>query len=432
MVSDAIFTAKKDATFVASPDIQYDASLSVIDGLKRIVLRGVCLDTSVNRNNWQIPVDELEDVAKRSINAQVRIDHSNSIRDVKGRIIKTEIDEPHDFPKENWDLPNSFPHIHYEAEVVTNDANILIPVLQGYVDHVSIGVDSKTVFCSSCGKSTRPGKECDCENSWEIVKNARVNEYSIVCSPAYEGAFFKPFAASEKEKKSECECEEEEKVKKVDRVQEISSVEEDNEVASVETDDTLMSTEEEEKLEASDNIIIENEKEDADNMGEEFEELKAMVEKLAASTADLIASNGELLTRIAAIEAEEEEEEDDKKKAKKAGNEGAGTKEAAEDGGSDEEASDEEAAEDGEEKVACGCGGKKASKKKASSGMKETPGERGDPPGEEKKPTIKKSPIEAGIVTTPMKSEVTPSDSMGKAISEVFKFAANRNVFPIE
>jgi hypothetical protein len=419
MEQDATFTASKDATFFASPDVQFNASLGIIDGLKRIVIRGVCLDCSVNRNNWQVPEDELEGVAKRSVNAQIRLDHSQSVRDVKGKILKTEVDEPHDEVKEPWDLPNKFPHIHYEAELITNEANIIIPILQGYVDHVSIGVDSKNVHCSNCGEATRPGKTCECEGAWEVVHNARVNEYSFVCSPAYENTYFKPYEASEKteEKAEECDCKDKkecEKIEKTDRIQEVSSeeIEDDQEVASIENEENQFlaseNTEEnnEEITEKDDDVMVEDETK-LDSLIEMVSKLSASYTDLVESNTKLVASNNELLSRIAAIEDEEE----DKKKAS----------EEVVDGG------EKEASEEEDE----GCGKKKASKKKASNGMKETPGERGDPEGEEKK-EIKKSPIEAGIVINTLKAEVKPVDSMGLAISEVFKFAATKDIYPLE
>ena len=382
MDSGAIFSASNNVPFVALPDTQY-ASLGVIDGLKRIVLRGVCLDSSVNKNNWQVPEDELEGVAERSIGSQIRLDHSGLIRDVKGKILSTEIDEPHENDKETWDKSNKFKHVHYVAELISNDANILIPILQGYVDHVSIGVDSKNVFCSTCGEPTRPGKSCDCKDAWEVVKNARVNEYSIVCSPAYENTKFVPYEAKEKECDPDTDEGCEKKVVEVDKNKEIADkeIDENQEIASIEEDDNM----DDEKLES----------------------LIAMVEKLAASNNDLVASNNELLTRIAAIEAEEDDEEEDEK-----------DKKASKDDEDKEEEDEKEATEEVEEKEACNCGKGKKIAKKASIEGKEIP--------------VKKVPIEAGIVIkTELKADV-PVDSMELAKKEIFGFAARLNIIPLE
>jgi len=402
MDNGALFTALKDASFYAFPDSEYNASLNTIDGLSRIVLRGVALDSSVNKNNWAIPENELQEIADRLVNKQIRIDHSQSIRDVKGRILKTEVDLPHSETKESWDLPNLYPHIHYEAELITNEANVLIPILSGFVDHGSIGVDSKSVFCSACGESTRPGRICECEGAYELVKNARVNEYSIVCSPAYDGTYFKPFESSEKSK--ECDDKEKDCDLEIDKNQEIACEADEKDVESTQE---IASTIEE-------NIKVDDHMVDEDN---KLDSLIAMVQDLVKSNADLTASNRDLLDRIEAIEAEdltaskgddEDKEEDEDEK----------------------DASEEEAAEDVEEKEACSVK-KKASKKKASNGMKDVPGERGDPEGEKKK-EIKKSPIEAGVIIRSNFNSAVSDDPMEKAIKEVFSFAAKCNVFPIE
>jgi len=113
---------------------------------------------------------------------------------VKGKILNTEIDQPHDFDKSDWDKATNVPHIHFEGELVIADQNVLIPILQGYVDHVSIGADADAI-CSECGKSTRPLKSCDCV-SHDVLKNIRVKEYSIITEPAYNNATFIPFTAA--------------------------------------------------------------------------------------------------------------------------------------------------------------------------------------------------------------------------------------------
>jgi hypothetical protein len=414
---DTDFSASVEASFLATQDASFNASLGVIDGLKRIILRGVAIDTSVNRNNWQVPEDELEGIAERLVGAQIRIDHSQSIRDVKGRIIKTELDQPHDVTKELWDRPNPSPHIHYEAEIVSNEANILIPILQGYVDHGSIGVDSKFVFCSQCGESTRPGKTCECEGSWEVVRNARVNEYSLVSSPAYERTAFIPYEASKKKEDStdkeddtECKCESEKECdgtkEECDKVEEIDK---NREISQDEGVDRM--AEEDNKIDILMGMV---------------QELSASYKESSDLVKELTASNQELLTRIAAIEKEAAEEEDeDEKKKKEAADEGEGA-------GTTEETASEDDDEE-EEKKACSCGGKKASKKKASNGMKETPGERGDPSGEEKK-VVKKSPIEAGVIIgSEFNSQSKkPVDTMETAMNEIFGFAAKLNIYPLE
>lgn len=166
-----------------------------MDGVQRVILRGVLIDNTVNRNKWQILAEDLPDIAAQSVGTQLRLDHSDEVSKVKGKILSAEVDEPHDFDKADWDPAIDVPHVHFEAEFVTKDSNISIPVLNGYVNHVSIGAKAEHVYCSECGKPTRPVKVCTC-NSHDILKDIRVEEYSIITNPAYENAGFMTFTAA--------------------------------------------------------------------------------------------------------------------------------------------------------------------------------------------------------------------------------------------
>ena len=166
-----------------------------MDGVQKVILRGVLIDNTVNENKWQILEKDLPDIAAQSVGIQLRIDHSESVRDVKGQILSTELDDPHDFDKTDWDPAIGVPHIHFEAELVTDDAEVSIPILQGYVDHVSIGADAEHVYCSECGKPTRPIKRCNC-NGHDILEGIQVKEYSIITNPAYDNASFVTFTAA--------------------------------------------------------------------------------------------------------------------------------------------------------------------------------------------------------------------------------------------
>ena len=166
-----------------------------MDGVQKIILRGVLIDNTVNENNWQILEKDLPDIAAQSVGTQLRVDHSENVRDVKGKILSAELDQPHEFDKADWDPAIDVPHIHYEAELVTDDAEITIPILQGYVNHVSIGADAEHVYCSECGKPTRPIKRCNC-NGHDILEGIEVKEYSIITNPAYDNAQFVTFTAA--------------------------------------------------------------------------------------------------------------------------------------------------------------------------------------------------------------------------------------------
>ena len=171
------------------------SSSNTDDNIQTIMLRGVLIDSTINSNGWQIEEEDLADIARQSVGAQLRLDHSPDVRRVKGKILEAEIDNPHSEDRGPHDPANENVHIHFRAEVVTDDPALIIPITRGYVNKVSIGADAKTVYCSNCGKPTRPKKICNCK-SHEILKDIIVREYSIVTTPAYESAVFTPFAAA--------------------------------------------------------------------------------------------------------------------------------------------------------------------------------------------------------------------------------------------
>ena len=171
------------------------SSSNTDDDIQTIMLRGVLIDSTINSNGWQIEEEDLADIARQSVGAQLRLDHSPDVRRVKGKILEAEIDNPHSEDRGPHDPANENVHIHFKAEVVTDDPALIIPITRGYVNKVSIGADAKTVYCSTCGKPTRPKKICNCK-SHEILKDIIVREYSIVTTPAYESAVFTPFAAA--------------------------------------------------------------------------------------------------------------------------------------------------------------------------------------------------------------------------------------------
>lgn len=171
-----------------------------IEGATKLILKGVLLDQSANRNGWMIEKEDFEQVAKDFLGHQIRADHSEKISDVLGKIVNTELDGPHKETKEAWDPPTESEHIHFFAEITTNNDNILIPIKLGYIDHVSPAVDSKTLLCSVCRRPMldRFMKSCKCDGSVILLKDISPRETSLVSSPAYDGTVFIPsgFAAA--------------------------------------------------------------------------------------------------------------------------------------------------------------------------------------------------------------------------------------------
>ncbi len=146
-------------------------------------IEGTAIDTSVNANKWQVPEEDLDFLMQTLRGAQLRADHAESVYMVVGKVPEA---------------TRAGKEVFFKAEV--GDDKLIEKIFRGYVDHVSIQVDSDEVECSKCKRSTRKDGVMVhlCPGGWEIVHKPRVRELSIVASPAYKNTVFKPtgFAAA--------------------------------------------------------------------------------------------------------------------------------------------------------------------------------------------------------------------------------------------
>jgi hypothetical protein len=160
----------------------FDAQFALRERLMNI--EGTAIDSSVNANKWQVPPEDLDFLTQSLIGAQLRIDHAESALAVVGRV------------PEAKNLGNG--QVWFKAEI--GDLPIIERVIRGYLDHVSIQLDSDNVECSKCLQQTRKEGMLVhlCPGAWEIVHKPKVRELSIVASPAYKDTVFKPvgFAAA--------------------------------------------------------------------------------------------------------------------------------------------------------------------------------------------------------------------------------------------
>lgn len=167
---------------------------------KKMVLKGVLIDSSENKNRWMVSPEDFGTLAKDFIGKQLRIDHGEKVADVLGLVSTTEVDMPHNEAKAEWDPATPYHHIHFSAEISCKDDNISIPIKMGYVDHVSPTVDAKKLLCARCGKSMidKNMQTCDCKDTAILIKDIAPRELSIVASPAYQRTVIVPygFAAS--------------------------------------------------------------------------------------------------------------------------------------------------------------------------------------------------------------------------------------------
>jgi hypothetical protein len=169
-----------------------DAQLAIKERLLNI--QGVAIDTSVNSNKWQVPAEDLDYLVSTLQGAQLRIDHTESALAVIGRVPEAKRDGD---------------HVLFKGEI--GDLPIIEKVLRGYLNHVSIQVDSEEVECSKCGKQSRKEGMLIhlCPGAWEVVHKPKVRELSIVASPAYRNTEFKPlgFAAAMNESQDNAKVE---------------------------------------------------------------------------------------------------------------------------------------------------------------------------------------------------------------------------------
>lgn len=151
---------------------------------KLINIEGLAVDTSVNKNRWQVPEEDLDFFTETLKDAQLRADHAESVFMIVGKVPLAK---------------RQGQEVFFRAEV-GGEERLIDKIVRGYVKYVSVQVDSDDVQCSTCHKQTRnEGMLVHlCPSAWEVVHKPRVRELSIVASPAYEKTEFKPvgFAAA--------------------------------------------------------------------------------------------------------------------------------------------------------------------------------------------------------------------------------------------
>jgi hypothetical protein len=178
-----------------------DVKASLDDLRKTGIIEGQAIDSSVNKNRWQVPDEDLDYFASTLKDAQVRINHGEKVEAIKGLVTKT---------KRLGDI------VFFEAEV-SGDPVLLTQIEKKYLRMVSPKVVSDNIVCSLCQSKTRDANMAMvhlCAGAWEIVHKPRCIELSIVAEGAYENNLFhlKGFAAAmdESQRKaliaSVCEC----------------------------------------------------------------------------------------------------------------------------------------------------------------------------------------------------------------------------------
>ncbi len=168
-------------------ELNYDVDVkaSIDDIRKTGIIEGQAIDSSINQNFWQVPEEDLDYFASTLKEAQIRINHGDSVEAVKGLITK---------------VSRVGDQVFFEAEV-SGDPVLLTQIEKKYLRMVSPKVISNNIVCSLCQGKTRDAymeKVHLCAGAHEIVHQPRCVELSIVAEGAYNNNIFrlKGFAAA--------------------------------------------------------------------------------------------------------------------------------------------------------------------------------------------------------------------------------------------
>ena len=117
-----------------SLELLYDVDVKAsIDDLRKTgIIEGQAIDSSVNKNRWQVLDQDLDYFCSSLAKAQVRINHGTSTETVKGQVTKT---------KRVGD------QVFFEAEV-SGDPVLLTQIEKKYLHMVSPKVVSDNIVCS--------------------------------------------------------------------------------------------------------------------------------------------------------------------------------------------------------------------------------------------------------------------------------------------
>ena len=184
-------------------ELNYDVDVkaSLDDIRKTAIIEGQAMDTSVNKNRWQIPSEDLDFFVDSVRKAGLRINHGTTTDSIKGAVTKA------------WRIDDE---VFFQAEA-SSDPVLLTQIEKGYLRMVSPKVVSDNIVCSLCSGKTRDADMVMihlCAGAWEIVHQPRCVELSIVADGAYVNNLFrfKGFAAAMDESQrrglvaSFCEC----------------------------------------------------------------------------------------------------------------------------------------------------------------------------------------------------------------------------------
>jgi len=152
---------------------------------ERLPIKAVLVDTTVNRNKWRVPEEEIDNIINQvRAGIPIKLNHSkDEVRDIVGKFDGAEKDKDGDITQV---ISSGF----------LNDRAIAKKVWDGTARKVSIDGLARKHLCRECNASMLGRKVCKCGNDEKDVTEWDVKEGSIVDEPAYENTEILPFQFS--------------------------------------------------------------------------------------------------------------------------------------------------------------------------------------------------------------------------------------------
>jgi hypothetical protein len=140
---------------------------------KPLTISGPIANFEKCANDWAIDARDAENIIEQlNRGVQLRKNHEDTVDSICGKTLR------------GWLQGDK---IMLLAEII--DEDLARKVQRKYNLGWSLrGKATQGVFCSVCGKPTRPIKTCKCENGHEVIRGLQLSEISLVGNPAYDFA----------------------------------------------------------------------------------------------------------------------------------------------------------------------------------------------------------------------------------------------------
>jgi hypothetical protein len=162
------FKSTEEPIYFSAPVFKFSKG-EYLDG--NLPIEGFAVHTGKFKKVVEIPDTELDNISKTLANAQLRIDHSQSVRDIVGLLDEAQV---------AFNDAAQKPGVRYRAHI--DDSEIADGVNKNKIRDVSIGFNADPE-CSKCGKNFRTCKHWF-DEAHVIARNIKTKELSLVTEGA--------------------------------------------------------------------------------------------------------------------------------------------------------------------------------------------------------------------------------------------------------